>query len=150
MATLTYEAASKVAIRGFIILGIVTLLEVMVALLGKGYLIDGFTLPRWIMYGAMISLSLYKAYFIIMYFMHLKYEDPALKVSLALPIIFVIWGIIAFLHEGHRWYQSKTHDKAGFEIVLPDKAVEPAIDYEMEMQHHQEDVPEHSSENGAH
>ncbi len=134
MATLTYEAASKVAVRGFIILGIVTVCEVLVALLGKGYLIDGFSLPRWIMYGAMISLSLYKAYFIIMYFMHLKYEDGGLKVSLALPIIFVIWGIIAFLHEGHRWYQSKVQDKAGFEIVLPDKAVEPAVDYEVKMQ----------------
>ncbi len=133
MSTLTYQAASKVAIRGFIILGIVTLGEVFVALLGKGYIIDGFHLVRWIMYGAMISLSLYKAYFIIMYFMHLKYEDKGLKVSLALPIIFVVWGIIAFLHEGHAWYKAKVHDKEGFEIILPDKAVEPAVDYEMKM-----------------
>ena len=40
MAHLNYEEGKKVVFRGFVLLGIVTLLEVMVALVGKGYILS--------------------------------------------------------------------------------------------------------------
>ena len=39
---LSYEEGKKVVVKGLIILAIVTIAEVIVALLGKGYLIKGF------------------------------------------------------------------------------------------------------------
>jgi len=104
MAHLNYEEGKKVVFRGFVLLGIVTLLEVMVALVGKGYIIHGFHLPRFIMYSLMIGMSLYKAYFIIFEFMHMRYEVPGLVRSVLMPTMLLIWAIIAFFYEGNTWY----------------------------------------------
>ncbi len=120
MTTLTAKEANKIALGGFVILGVVTLVEVFIALIGKGYLIKDFHLSTWVMYSAMIALSLYKAYYIIMYFMHLKFEDLSLRYALGFPIIIVIWAIIAFLVDGRWYYERKMSDKAGFEIILPE------------------------------
>lgn len=103
MSHLSYEEAKKTAFKGFVLLGIVTVVEVIIALLGKGYIIDGFHLPRAIMYLAMIILSLYKAYFIVYEFMHMRYEVPGLVKSVLLPTLLLIWAIIAFFSEGHTW-----------------------------------------------
>ena len=120
MSHLTYEESKKVVFKGLILLAIVTLLEVFVALLGKGYIVEGFELPRWIMYGAMISLSLYKAYFIIYEFMHLKYEVPGMRKSVLLPLILLIWGIIAFMQEGNAWRTAKDAHINPYPIEDPD------------------------------
>jgi len=104
MGHLSYEESKKVVLRGLLILAIVTLLEVFVALIGKGYIINGFHLPIWIMYGAMISMSLYKAYFIVYYFMHMKYEVPGLVKSVLLPTMLLLWAVIAFFTEGRSWH----------------------------------------------
>ena len=104
MAHLNYEAAKKVVFKGFVILGIVTIAEVMVALVGKGYIIEGFYLPRFIMYSMMISMSLYKAFFIVFEFMHMRYEVPGLVRSVLMPTMLLIWAVIAFFSEGSTWY----------------------------------------------
>ena len=85
MAELDIEAGKKVVIKGLILLGVVTLVEVFIALFGNGHVIDGFHLPKWLMYPMMIGLSLYKAYFIIFEFMHMKYEVKGLRASVLLP-----------------------------------------------------------------
>ncbi len=105
MGHLSYEEGKKVVFRGLIILGIVTLVEVFVALIGKGYIIEGFHLPKWIMYLAMIGMSLYKAYFIVYEFMHMRYEVPGLVKSVLLPTLLLVWAIIAFFYEGDTWYK---------------------------------------------
>ncbi|MBP8725873.1 MAG: cytochrome C oxidase subunit IV family protein [Saprospiraceae bacterium] len=104
MAHINYEAAKRVAYRGFVILGVVTIVEVFIALLGKGYIVEGFHLSRPVMYLAMICLSLYKAYYIIFEFMHMRYELPGLVRSVLLPTILLIWVIIAFFYEGDTWF----------------------------------------------
>ena len=78
------------------LLAVVTLIEVFIALIGNGHVIDGFELPRLIMYPVMIGLSLYKAYFIIYEFMHMRYEVPGLRASVLLPTLLLVWAIIAF------------------------------------------------------
>ncbi len=104
---LTREEGKKVLIKGLIILGIVTLVEVGVALLGKGYVIDGFHLPKAVMYLVMIAGSIYKAWFIVFEFMHMKYEAKGLSMSVVLPTALLIWALIAFLMEGNYWNDSR-------------------------------------------
>lgn len=88
-------------------LTVITVLEVLFALL---YLyIPGIseTVPRWLLNLTFIIASAGKAFFIIGEFMHLKYEKRILMVSLAVPMIFLVWAIIAFLYEGGAWLNMK-------------------------------------------
>ena len=113
MGHLSYEEGKKVVFKGLILLGIVTLIEVFIALLGKGYIIEGFHLPVWLMYLSMIGLSLYKAYFIVYEFMHMRYEVPGLVKSVLLPTLLLVWMIIAFFSEGNTWrnWRSNINDR---------------------------------------
>lgn len=98
-----YEKSKKLALKGIILLGIITLVEVGVALLGKGYIIDGWHWPLWIMGSLMIIMSVTKAFYIIFEFMHMKYEFPSLVRSVLLPMLLLVWGVVAFLYEGNDW-----------------------------------------------
>lgn len=103
MGHLNYEEAKKVVFKGLIILGVVTLAEVFIALIGNGHIIQGFELPKIVMYPLMIGLSLYKAYFIVFEFMHMRYEVKGLAMTVLLPTLLLIWAIIAFFQEGDSW-----------------------------------------------
>jgi cytochrome c oxidase subunit IV len=99
------EGIKKVK-KGLLLLGAVTLAEVLISLLGKGYLIPGleeFSFLFAITGLAMIALSLYKAYFIVYEFMHLRYEVKSMALTILLPTMLLIWGLIAFLWEGDTW-----------------------------------------------
>jgi cytochrome c oxidase subunit IV len=97
------QEAKKVVYKGLALLAVVTILEVVIALLGNGHVIKGFELPKLIMYPAMIGLSLYKAYFIVYEFMHMRYEVRGLAMSVLLPTVLLVWAIIAFFQEGSSW-----------------------------------------------
>ncbi len=106
MAHLSYEESKKRVYYGLILLAVVTLVEVIISLLGKGHIIPGAEDYAAIIYGAgliIIVLSLYKAYFIIYEFMHMKYEVKGLALSVLLPAVLLIWAIIAFFQEGNSW-----------------------------------------------
>ncbi len=47
-----------------------------------------------------LSLTIVKAFYIVAEFMHLAHEAKVLIWSLGLPIIFLIWFIIAMMYEG--------------------------------------------------
>lgn len=98
-----YISAKKIALKTILILAVVTVAEVLVALIGKGYIIDGFHLPKVLMNAVMIAGSLYKAYLIVFEFMHMKYEARGLMLSVVLPVGLLIWAIISFLYEGQAW-----------------------------------------------
>ena len=98
-----YEQSKKTAVRVISILAVITIVEVLFALTGKGYIIPGVEVPAVIMGGVMIAFSLYKAYLIIYEFMHMNYEVPGLVKSVLLPMLLLVWGIIAFLYEGNDW-----------------------------------------------
>jgi cytochrome c oxidase subunit IV len=104
---LSHEEGIRVVTRGLILLGIITLVEVAIALVGNGHVIHGLYLPKLIMYPVMIGFSLYKAYFIVYEFMHMKYEVPGLAKSVLLPTLLLVWGIIAFFQEGGSWRQRR-------------------------------------------
>jgi len=113
MGHLSYEEGKKVVFKGLILLGVITLIEVFIALIGKGYVIHGFHLPVWLMYILMIGFSMYKAYFIVYEFMHMRYEVPGLVRSVLLPTMLLIWAMIAFFSEGTNWlnWRTKTNDR---------------------------------------
>jgi len=150
-----YEKAKKLVWRGFWLLFIVTLAEVGIALLGNGHVIDGFRLPKYIMYPAMIGLSLYKAYFIISEFMHMRYEVRDLALTVLLPTLLLVWAIIAFLQEGNSWgerrQQIKQFDEIRTELVVPaKKEVQDSGTKSLEGNGHDSDGTNHSGDGEHH
>lgn len=111
MADVSYEEGKKQAYRGFVLLGIITIVEVLIALVGNGHIIEGFTVTKWIMYPIMIAFSLYKAYFIVNEFMHMRYETKGLAMTVVLPMGLLFWAIFAFLHEGNSWGERREQIK---------------------------------------
>ncbi|MBP7273832.1 MAG: cytochrome C oxidase subunit IV family protein [Saprospiraceae bacterium] len=109
----SYEDGIKLVFKGLMILGAVTIFEVLVALLAKGHLIPGVSFTHGIGHVlymlVMIGCSLYKAYFIIYEFMHMRYEAKALSLTVLLPMILLVWAIIAFFSEGNYWQNSRKH-----------------------------------------
>ena len=50
-----------------------------------------------------IVLTLVKAFFIVAYFMHLKFENKALIYIIIVPIIFILGLIFVLTNESHHW-----------------------------------------------
>ena len=103
----SYEESKAKVLRIILVLGAITIFEVVFALLGKGYVIDGVHFPLWILGIVMIVLSLVKAYLIVYEFMHMKYEVPGLVKSVLLPTLLLVWAVIAFFWEGNDWKQRR-------------------------------------------
>lgn len=89
-------------------LTVITILEVVFALVYMYIPGINATVPRWMLNLTFIIASLGKAFFIVGEFMHLKYEKRVLMVSLAVPLIFLVWAIIAFMYEGVSWLEMNT------------------------------------------
>ncbi len=125
MGHLSYEDSKKRVFFGLGLLAIVTLVEVFFSLLGKGYVIEGVEDLSWIAYVIgflLIAFSLYKAYFIIFEFMHMKYEVKGLAWSILLPTSLLIWAVIAFFQDGNSWKVRRQND--GSTDVKKEKPVE--------------------------
>jgi len=119
---LSYEEGKKKVVYGLYLLGAVTLIEVFISLLGKGHIIQGVQEYKVLLYIVgllLIVLSLYKAYFIIYEFMHMKYEVKGLALSVLLPTTLLIWAIIAFFQEGSSWKNRRELIKEKNEISAP-------------------------------
>lgn len=108
MGHFSREEGIKIAVKGFILLLIVTLAEVAIALIGNGH-IGGMHWPKMVMIPVMCILSLYKAYYIVSVFMHLGHETRGMAASIVLPMLLLIWAIVAFLWEGEAWRDSRNY-----------------------------------------
>ena len=97
-----YSTSVKRAFNYIILLGVITIFEVFFALFGKGY-IGGVHLPTTLIVLVMIGLSAFKAYCIVKEYMHMGYEVRSFAMSVVLPTLLLVWGIIAFLWEGETW-----------------------------------------------
>ena len=87
--------------RATIILGVVTVIEVGIALLYDRFFHDsGFRMGLNVF---MVVATLVKAFYIVAVFMHMKYEQKALALTVLMPLAFLIWFIIAFIWEGVSW-----------------------------------------------
>lgn len=121
---LSYEESKSKALRIILILAAITFGEVLFALLGKGYLVEGFTFPIIVVAGVMILMSLVKAYLIVYEFMHMKYEVPGMVKSVLLPVFLLLWGVIAFFSEGNYWKgnRAKSVEAAKTKVEMKEKA----------------------------
>ncbi len=62
-----------------------------------------FSLPeswKWMKISIFVGLTFVKAFYIVSEFMHLKHETKVLIWSIVLPMIFVVWLVIALIYEG--------------------------------------------------
>lgn len=104
---MTYSEQKALVFRGLMLLGAITIVEVLIALLAKGHLVEGVKFSHgfghYLYMLLMIGFSLYKAYFIVFYFMHMAYEVKGLVWSVLLPTALLVWAIIAFFQEGDSW-----------------------------------------------
>ena len=82
------------------------------------------------MYPVMITLSLYKAYWIVYNFMHMAYEVKGLAMSVLLPCLLLVWAVIAFFQEGGAWGARRKQilDKDKIEVKTSSKATGMLID----------------------
>ncbi|RYE40048.1 MAG: caa(3)-type oxidase [Sphingobacteriales bacterium] len=87
--------------RVFGILLLITVIEFIIALWAKpaGYLGDEQT-AKWVGNTIYIVLTLLKAFYIVAYFMHLKFEKLGLQLSLTVSFIFIIYFIVLMFIEG--------------------------------------------------
>lgn len=79
----------------FYLLGI-TAVEFLIAL----YMMPKGLIGHGIGNFAYITLTLVKAFYIVAYFMHLKFEKFALKTGITVSLIFIIYFIVLMLIEG--------------------------------------------------
>lgn len=111
----SYEESISKVYYGLKLLAIVTLIEVFVSLFGKGHILS--SAKGWggwfvgLIALIIIALSLYKAYFIIYEFMHMKYEVKTLATTVLLPTALLIWAVIAFFQEGNAWKNRRSQIK---------------------------------------
>ena len=80
----------------FYLLGL-TALEFLIAL---GFVETGLIEKSLTVVIIYILLTLWKAFYIVAYFMHLKFEKKGMKVMLAMPIILLVYLIVPVLIEG--------------------------------------------------
>lgn len=130
----SYEKSKKIANKVILILAVITICEVIFALLGKGYLVDGFHINGAIIALVMIVMSLVKAYLIVYEFMHMKYEMPGLVKTVLMPTGLLIWAVIAFFYEGNDWKKRRNliSDKNAETIEMLSK---PKVVQEKKIEH---------------
>jgi len=84
----------------FFILCFITCIEFIIALWLVPIGISGHKLPVNIANPVYIILTLLKAFYIVAYFMHLKFEKLGLQLALTVSFIFIIYFIALMLIEG--------------------------------------------------
>jgi cytochrome c oxidase subunit 4 len=82
----------------FILLGI-TCVEFIIAL----WLVPKGIMPGHIANPVYIVLTLFKAFYIVAFFMHLKFEKMGLVLAIIVPILFIIGLILVLTNESHHW-----------------------------------------------
>lgn len=107
---MSYEEQKKLVVYGLKLLGTITIVEVLIALLARGHLIEGVEFTGFMHYvymAIMVAFSFYKAYFIVYNFMHMAHEVRTLRWSVLLPTLLLIWAVIAFFQEGNAWKENR-------------------------------------------
>ncbi|KAA2244752.1 cytochrome C oxidase subunit IV family protein [Chitinophaga agrisoli] len=94
-----HDASTKAIWKTFWILLCVTIVEVGLAFL---HLETGVP-PKLLLNGIFIILTIFKAFFIVAEFMHLRHEIKNLIMTILIPLALFVWFIIAFLADGDSW-----------------------------------------------
>jgi len=89
----------KRIIKVALILTAITCVEFFIALI----LVPKGILPGHIANPVYIVLTLFKAFYIVAFFMHLKFERLSLIFAVIVPILFIIGLILVLTNESHHW-----------------------------------------------
>jgi len=81
------------------ILTAITCVEFFIALI----LVPKGIIPGHVANPIYIVLTLFKAFYIVAFFMHLKFEKASLIYSIIVPVIFIIGLILVLTNESHHW-----------------------------------------------
>ncbi len=86
-------------IKVMIYLAIITALEFLIA----------FTVPhdyKWVRIVIFVVMTIVKAYYIVAEFMHLGHEKRSLKMSIVLPMLFVVFLVFILIFQGSAIYDA--------------------------------------------
>lgn len=97
----TYSSQVSAVWKTTGLMAAVTAVEVAIALIHFYFFHDT---PKSYIVGFMIVATLIKAYYIVAEFMHLKHEKKAFILALGVPLIFLVWALIALMVEGNYWH----------------------------------------------
>ena len=89
----------KKILRIFGVLLAITVVEFIIAL----WLVPTGKIPLHYANPIYIVLTLAKAFYIVAYFMHLKFEKVGLALAIVVPILFIIGLILVLTNESHYW-----------------------------------------------
>lgn len=99
------HGSTKEIWRTFWILLVLTIVELILGYIMIGVESQGMRLA---IKGAIIILMLSKAFYIVSYFMHLGSEIRNLIMTIIVPLLLLIWGIIAFLYDGNSFKNNRS------------------------------------------
>lgn len=106
MATADGSEARKSIIRTFWILFGLTAFEFLIAFtkhLYPGWFGISEAASQMIVVVTFIVLTIFKAFYIVAEFMHLKHEVKRMAFTILIPFLFIIWLIIGLIVEGDYW-----------------------------------------------
>jgi len=125
------EVVQKI-IRTTVILSVITLIELALGF-GMYLMPDLSSAIVLFIKGAIVILSLLKAFYIVGVFMHLGEEIKNLIMTIIVPLLLFVWFIAAFLWDGSSWRELRnTQGKSKTEQVVNRKGVEnktPAVQH---------------------
>ena len=87
----------------FFVLLAITAVEFLIALYLVPVGIGGWHMTYHSANPIYIILTLAKAFFIVGYFMHLKFEKMGLIFAIVVPVLFIIGLILVLTNESHHW-----------------------------------------------
>ena len=104
----------KEIVKITIYLPVLTLVELALGFMMMGW--DEESFKRRLVKGVIIILMMWKAFYIVGYFMHLKHEIKNLIMTICVPLALFIWFIIAFLYDGNSYKELRnTYDRHHYE-----------------------------------
>lgn len=100
-----YVSNTKRIWNVFILLSVVTTVEVILGIIKPDFLHSNSFLGLHLLNWIFIILTLYKAYYIVWAFMHMEGEKSSLKSAVVAPLIFlIVYIMFIFLLEGDYIY----------------------------------------------
>jgi cytochrome c oxidase subunit IV len=134
------DNTKKEIVRITVYLTILTLVELAIGFyMYSAALEDGFF--RHFLKGVIVVLMLWKAMYIVGYFMHLKHEVRNLIMTIVVPLFLFVWFIISFLADGDSYknlrnkYDRYHVEKASMK-ALPQEGHEGHEQHEEKPAHH--------------
>jgi cytochrome c oxidase subunit IV len=98
--------ARKSIYRTALILTVLTVFEFILAGI-KGFFPDWFGISlstaKTLVLVTFVVLTIFKAFYIVAEFMHLRHEVKRLALTILIPFVFIIWLIIGLILEGGYW-----------------------------------------------